>query len=360
MGRKPNWPPTPRVHKASGREIVKYLGKTYYLGEAGSIEAKRAYLELLDQLKPPEVGKAAPKQPSADPFPLTISELVEEFDADAKRRYDPAGREAAQFRCSLPPLVRLFADQPARDFGLARLERVRDEMIRLGWRRETINRRVTRIRTLFRWAEQKGLAPPGIWSNLRALSPLRKNDRRAPSIAPRQPVAWKDLAAACRRMSRPARDLLLALWFTGARPSELRTLTVGEVVRDGECWFATPVRHKNAWRGHRRIIQIGPKARAVFARRLEGKTPGEYVFDTSAGRCYGETCFAQEVRRACERAGVSFTAYNLRYSLAARVTGEAGADAARAMLGQKTLAMTAHYSGGADAKLAADAARKCG
>jgi len=66
------------------------------------------------------------------------------------------------------------------------------------------------------------------------------------------------------------------------------------------------------------------------------------------------------IRSACERAGVAhWTAYQLRHSCATTLVDEIGIDAARSVLGHKTLSQTLHYSATAK-KHARDAVTKHG
>jgi integrase len=234
-------------------------------------------------------------------------------------------------------------------------------MIRLGWSRGVINRRVIRIRTVFRRAESKGKVPQGMWAALTALLPLERGDQRVKTLPPRRACEWKDLAKVCRFAPRTARDLLLCLYFTGARPSELRTLRVRDIDRSGDDWVAQPTRHKMAWRGQSRAIVIGPKARAVIERRLANLGPDDYVFAVEPGHCYADSdSFARAVARASERAGVKVTPYQCRHAAKQRITRALGLDHARAALGQSSLSTTDRYAAGADPKLAAEAARKSG
>lgn len=355
MGRRPSWPPLPRPHRASGQDRVRYMGKDYYLGPTGSAEARRNYAELLAKLGGP------PQQPPPRREGLSVAEVVEWFLAESRARYDPAGREAEQFKYSVRPLLDVHAATPAAGFGVAELEDVRDRMAALGWSRKVINRRVVRIRTLFRRAEQRGRVPPGTWNALRALEPLRAGDARCREAPARRPAEWADLARVCRRVgSHAVRDLLLVLYYTGARPSELRTLKAGEVRRDGDVWRAEREAHKNRWRGQSRTVLFGPRAAAVLRRRLEGLAPGDYVFASGPGRCYSTETFSRAVARAAERAGVQFSAYQLRHAAKRRIARDLGLDAARAALGQASLDSADRYASGQDLRLAEDAARRHG
>jgi len=50
--------------------------------------------------------------------------------------------------------------------------------------------------------------------------------------------------------------------------------------------------------------------------------------------------FAQAVRRAAKKCGAKVTAYQLRHGCKMRIAREHGADAARAVLGQKSIEST--------------------
>lgn len=352
MPRKRQWPPKPHNHRPSGKERVRINGRDHYLGPIGSPEARRRYAELIAGLKAPL--DAPPAQGT------TIAEVYALWRRWAVTRYDPAGREVAQYDATWLPWRDLFAAHAAARFGVAELERLRDEMARRGWCRNVINRRVVRVRTVVRWAERRGLMPPGSWSHLRALEPLRAQDRHVRSTEPVKPAEWRDLARVCRMVPPRVRDMLLVMWFSGMRSGEVRQVKVSDV--DATTRVIRLAQHKNAWRGQDRVIALGPRAWRVLAPHLTGKKPTAYVFPSGApwGRCYQDDSFARAVARGAERAGVSLSPYQCRHAFKLRVTRELGLDAARSALGQKSLASTDRYAAGADARLALDAARRCG
>jgi integrase len=352
MPRKKEWPPRPHHHKPSGQERVRAGGKDYYLGPIGSAEARRRYAELVSAWKAPE----GPPAPARGP---TVAEAVAAWRRWAVTRYDPAGREVVQYDATLSPWLGLFADLPAAGFGVAQLERVRDEMVRRGWCRNVVNRRVVRVRTVWRWCERRGLAPAGAWAHLRSLESFKAQDRHVRATPPVQPAGWKDLARACRMVPKAVRDMLLVMWFAGMRSGEVRKLKAGDV--DAETKTARLAQHKNAWRGQERVVVFGPRAWRVLSPRLEGKRPGDYVFPSGGGnRCYQDDSFARAVARGCARAGVSVTPYQCRHAFKLRVTRELGLDAARAAMGQKSILSTDRYASAPDAGLANEAARRVG
>lgn len=365
MPRKKQWPPRPHPHKASGQERVRIDGRDVYLGPIGSQEARDNYADLVKKLAEQRPVEQPPKQKRSG---LTVAEVIDRHDEDARKRYDPAGREAKQFTYACAPLLDLMPALPASRFDCAKLEQVRDEMIRRGWKREVINRRVIRLRTLWRWAERKGLVPAGSWAGLRALEPLPRNDRRVTSSPGVTVPSWPDFAKACRHANATVRAMLLTQLLGGMRSQDVRQMKVGELERPekGE-WTYRPPLHKNAWRGHSREVAVGPRARKVIAPFLEGKRPCDHVFPSGwtrqgASRGYRDDAYPRAVARACERAGVTpFTPTSLRHLARLRATRAGGLEEARAMLGHASVTTTAHqYAAGVDLEQAKAAARKVG
>lgn len=353
------WPPRICLHRPSGREYIRVDRKIIYLGKVGTPEVQKNYAEL--------IVKLAEQQPVEQPARsrrdgLTVAELVEKWDAHASDRYSNEGREAAQYRYALDPLLHVHGKTAVRRFGAVQLEEVRDEMLKRGWNRKVVNRRVIRLRTVWRWAERKGHAPAGSWAALRVLEPIQKGDRRAPEPVSRKPCEWKELARVCRHCAKVPRDMLLICWYTGARPGEVRRMRVREIEQSAAGWVFRPEQHKGTWRGQDRLVAIGPRAQKVLTRHLAGKKPGAYVFASGpAGKPYRDDSFARAVARACERAGMGgICPYVGRHSAKQRITRALGIDAARAALGQASLTTTDLYAAGQDEKLAREAARKMG
>lgn len=346
MGRKTNWPPAPKVH-SSGQWRVCYKGEIYYLGPAGSEAARRAYAELLKRLSPPESARG-----------LTVAGCARLWLAHAEARY-AGSHEAYEHGLAMAPVTELFGALPAASFGCPQLEEARDAMVAAGLCRNVVNRRVVRVRTAWRWLERRGHAPPGSWSALRALEPLTAADRHVRSTPPVGPAPWAAVEAALPKLARPARPLLLLLWHTGARPSELFSLEAKHIDRAGDVWLYRPQKHKCAWRGHQRLVAFGPEAQAVLAPAVEAR-PSGLLFPNSRGGPYAARTFALEVRRAAARARVRLNPYQLRHAFASRAADAAGLEGARAALGHRTASMTLHYSKGGDEERAKDAARKAG
>jgi integrase len=356
------WPPEMRLHKATGQARIRWKGKEKLLGPFGSAEAHINYARWLEENDPgsppaaPRVaGSTVPPAPAAAPWP-TVAGAVLRWEAEEAPRYDPAGREPDQFRCAFRPLLGAAGGLRTDEFDLDALERVREAMRARGWCARVCNRAVTRVRTVWRWLERKRLAPPGSWAALRALEPVRANDRRYRHTRPLEPLGegeYELLLVCCHPTLRAMVELQ---WLTGVRSGELVRMTAGEVDRDGdEGWVFRPTRHKTAWRGHTRAVPLGPRAAGLLAPWLDGKGASEWVFPSHRGnrpgrkggpllrgpRRYTVDGYAQAFERAGEYAGLmKLRPYLLRHACKKRVAAAINSDAARCVLGHSTSTTT--------------------
>ncbi len=355
MARRPTWPPRPHHHKPSGQDRVQYRGRDYYLGKHDSPAARQAYVDLIRRLE--EEGRNP--APEDRPRP-TVASVVAAWHVHAIETYGPASPEVREFEYVTDAALSLFASLPTDEFDADHLEQLRDLMLAQKLCRNVVNRRVTRFRTLWRWAERKKLAPKGSWSNLRTLPALRRGEKGARETKKVQPAEWSAVEAVCARVGDSVRGLLLAQWFTGARPGELFGLRAGQLQRDGDLAVYRPERHKNAWRGQERAIFFGPQALAALKPLFDGRHADDLVFPNRDGAPYCRRSYGQAVARAAEKAGVELHPYRIRHSFKQRAARELSSDAARAALGQASLSTTDRYAAGQDGKLAADVVRKIG
>lgn len=384
MARPRSWPPRVTRH-ASGQARVKIDGKDHYLGLYGSEEAQRRYADLLARHArgEPLDGPPAQSPPRVTAAGPTVAEVCERWLAEDAPRYAEGGREVTQFRLSLKPLLRLYGDTPARDFDTDRLERVQLSMASGDWMtaaekaaprgpgghvglaRSVVNRRVVRIRTVWRWAERKKLVPPGSFAHLCSLPGLGKTDARVRHTPKVRPATMAEVNAVCKHLPPVGRALLLVQWWGGMRSQEVREMRAGEVDRSAEPWVYRPARNKMDRSGQPRVVVLGPRARAVLRPWLEGKAPGDFVFPPTADRAgrghYSRSSYAQLVRRAALAAGLpGWHAYRTRHGAKQRLTRALGLDAARAALGQRSLGVTNSYGDALDMDLAARAAERAG
>ncbi len=331
----------------------------------------------------------------AQPTGATIADVVEQWCLYMPSRYNSASHEPSEFRTVLLAVIRLYKNRPVAEFDSLALMEVQRAMadgswmsVRerqqanakgrpVGWCRRTVNRAIVRIRTVWRWAESRKLAPPGSWSNLRSVPGLRKN---SPGVreAPKSKIpTWDDVKKVLRHLSPIPRAMLLLQWWSGMRTCEVRLMRVADIDRTGDVWLYRPGHHKNEWRGQERVIALGPKCQAVLRAFLEGRDPNAYLFSPAEARTdwygrlrearrtkvqpsqvcrkkdeplrkpgehYEKSSYSRAVSKAGKLAGLEgFHPYSLRHAAKNRITRAAGADAARAVLGHKTISTTQHY-----------------
>jgi integrase len=140
-----------------------------------------------------------------------------------------------------------------------------------------------------------------------------------------------------------SRGLVLALWYTGARPSEWLSATVGDIDRAGAVWVYRPRTHKCQWRGQGREILIGRMGQRVLRRFLDGRSAGEPVFPGQHGH-YTDTGLRSVIRLAALRACVpQWSPYQLRHAFISRMASSLGQERAAKYAGQKSIQATRRY-----------------
>jgi len=369
--------PKLRCHKRSGQAVVSLSGKDHYLGRFGTPAATERYEELVAQWLSNGRRPLAPAHPAPD---LTVCELVVRFwDEHVVQHYRHAdGTPTSEQEClrlALRPLRELFGSSPAAEFGPLKLRAVRERMIQAGLARRSINLHVGRIRRLFAWAVEHELVPPSVLQGLRAVLGLRAGRSQARETSPVRPVPEDDVDATLPHLPPRIAALVRLLALTGARIGELLPLRLRDVERSGKVWLYQPAHHKTAHHGHERTVAFGPKAQAIIrpwlsldpdapifspqaseaersaARRAERQTPmtPSQSQRRATGRRFRQTYDADAVRRAitraCANAGVPrWTPHQLRHAAATRIRREYGLEAARAMLGHRSSAVTEIYA----------------
>jgi hypothetical protein len=140
------------------RAFVRIDGQRVYLGTWGTQESRDEYDRVIgewiarDRTTPPQVDEEAPSG-------ITVGEIVSHFMRWGAEHYGVdyvagkrPGGELGNFADAVRPLLRLYWKTSASEFGPLALKAVREEMVRMGWCRNVVNRRVLRLRQVFRWA----------------------------------------------------------------------------------------------------------------------------------------------------------------------------------------------------------------
>ena len=404
--------PAMRLHKQSGQARIRLNGTEYRLGQHGSPTAQMRYDELIAAWiasgrtsveavsGPPRPAPASRSGKPATPAPspraapaaapaadLTVGELsllFMEF-VQASRPNDWKESSAYSGALAASRALRPVAAMPAREFGPRQFLEIREALARTPIVRtrkdgtqsapKPRSRRYTndtmgRVVNLFSWAVPRELVPPDRVHGLREVPPLRAGELQAVSeTAPREAVDDALVDAILKHLTHPARCLVRFLRSTGCRPTEGATLRMADVTeRPDGVWEYRPRSHKNKWRGHARVIFVGPRGQEAIRDAIGQKGAEEYVFDPREARPrkhhrpdtipierprsssrvkdhYDRNAIRHAIQRACEAAKCQkWFPYLLRYARSSEVRRDHGDNAAQGTLGDRSRAMLDRYA----------------
>ncbi|MEQ1631882.1 MAG: site-specific integrase [Planctomycetota bacterium] len=408
-------------HRPSGQDVVFLRDadgrrRMVYLGPHRSTAAAHRYREVLATHlagKPVETSSRKPVEASKWP---TVANLCEAFLDDAERYYvDTAGNlslEVENFRLALRTLLALHRHTSTEQFTINDLNAVRLALIngsygyqtgRSGRRagvggrkrsRSYINASIRRIKQVFRWGTERRMVPGSVWHELTALRSLPIGRCAVRETQPVEAVPWSMVEPVLPHLPAPLAACVRLQWCTGMRPSEALRIRMDDLDLSGDVWIYTIRYHKNAWRGQRRVVALGPKTQAVLAAflradggflfsprkaaaaRREQKraarktplTPSQRARDQRnagkqpvVGECYGLDAYRKAIHRACDAAGVArWSPHRLRHAKGTELARTEGIEAARIALGHKDDRVTRRYAVGADLEMAVEVARRHG
>ena len=403
---KSGTPPKYCLHVPSGQAFVtvrdsQNCRRQITLGKHGTPESHAEYARIIQQWHVGQ-GTVAVIAVSGCSSDLTIAELIVRWREQTVRSRGEHWRELVSFQNALVPLRELFDSILAREFTPKKLKLVRDRMISLGWCRNYTNRQIGRIRHIWKWATEEELIPGEIWQALRSIKPVGTETIVQSEGNPRSPAFADQVEAVLPFVPLPVGTMLQLQALTGMRSGEVRIIRPCDVTKvSDQLWHYTPGSdagrygtHKNSWRHQTRVIPLGPQCIVLLARWLVDRTPDEYVFNPvrwirqhreaqslkrkskptpkqlarmRANRNVGipnvpytAVTYPQAVRRACEQNRIPvFQPYDLRHGRKMTIARHHGSEAARAILGQKSIDSTEHY-GELDLNLAGEVMQQIG
>ncbi len=398
VGRIPKY----RRHKPTGQAVVTLSGKDHYLGPHGSRASRAEYDRLIGEWL--AAGRSLPK-PDAQ---FTIAELALRYLNFAKRYYQQDGqptRSLERVKTSLRVLKASYAYTPVVEFGPLALQALQHKLATSGLSRRYVNYLIDTIRRVFKWGVSQEIVPETVYRALTAVAGLRAGRTEAHETEPISPVDAAVVEATLPYLSAIVANMVRFQQATGCRPAEVCAIRPCDVDTSGQAWIYTPRRHKTQYRGHKRIIFIGPRGQDVLRpyllrdkesycfspaeneRRRRTKLHDRRVTPLSCGNrpgtnrkrrpkkgpgdCYTSRSYHAAVRHAIikankqrEKDGVedrvsSWHPNQLRHAVATEVRKHFGLEAVQAVLGHKNMVVSEVYAE-KNLALAAEVMRKIG
>lgn len=261
MSKYDNHIPKYCLHKASGQAYVTLESRDIYLGKYGAAVSRAEYDRIITE------WIAAGRQMPTDRETVTIGEVVAAFRRHALSYYRDAdgkvGKHVANVDEAVRPLLKLYSNTPAMEFGPLRLKAVRQSFIDAGRVRSNINRLIGRVRQVFRWAAENELISPAVHYGLTAVGGLRAGRSSVAESEPVKPVPAELVEAVVPLVSPQIAAMIRLQLLTGMRPGEVTIMRGTDIDTTTRPWAYRPLRHKNQHRGHDRVIYLGPRAEEI-------------------------------------------------------------------------------------------------
>jgi integrase len=184
-------------------------------------------------------------------------------------------------------LRQLYGETPAADFGPNALRTVREAMIRgdakvdpprPAWSRQTVNRRVHRVRAIFKWAVAHELLPVSVYQALCTMEGLRRGQSEARETEPVSCAPETAIAAVKAIVSRQVAAMIDLQLLTGMRPGEVVIMRPCDLDMGGKVWLYRPAHHKTEHHGKARTVYLGPRAQDVVRPFLAGRSVAAPLF----------------------------------------------------------------------------------
>lgn len=222
------------AHKATGQSFIRIDGRAIYFGRTGLPETTQKYHQFIAE------WMASGFQSPSEPEQITVHELCARFWTYAKGYYlKPDGTHTSEIQCyhsAMKPLLELYGLSKAAEFGPKALKLIQQKMIDLGWQRQTINKNVGRVRSIFRWAVENELIPGTVYHGLLAISGLRAGRSEAKESEPVKPVKQEYIDAIQPYVSPTVWAIIQLQLLTAARPVRMTFRSLQNC-----WWFFDPV-----------------------------------------------------------------------------------------------------------------------
>lgn len=361
LPRKPRFPKF-CVRSSDGQAYIKVNGRKHYLGKHDSEKAQRRYSAICQRIASGISDLALAVQLGDD---ATVSLLVRDYLKHAKDYYSGSSEYLCMVQ-ALTPLVEMYGDSPADQFGPRDLAAIRSRFAESRVR-TSANHNLSRVKKFWRWCCENELCDPGIYHRLTSVRGLRMGEAGCKESSTVAPVGMGHIVRLLPYVSPTVGSMLQVQYLCGMRPQDICQLRASDIDQSKEVWMYCPGHHKNRWRGQMLIKAIPPRAQAIlepylanepyFFRPVDAyRWRHEQLSDKpiEISRKFAERYNANSYRHAvthgfdkAERAGVvleRWTPNQLRHGILSEVSHLIGNRAAKEWAGHKNEATTLRYT----------------
>jgi len=274
--------PKYRHYKPKNLGVVRIDGKDHYLGRYDSSESWEKYHRLVAEwLSRGQTIAADTVTPAKPSDSISINEMLLAYWQFAETYYSKDGKPAKELESmkeAIWPVRHLYGTTKVTDFGPRALKAVQQYMVaEQNLCRNVANHRLSRIKRVFKWAVAEELVPPSVFHGLLAVAGLRYGRSEARETEPIKPVDDKHVDAVLPFVTPHVAAMIQVQRLTGMRPDDVVSMRPGDIDRSADVWVYERHDHKNRWRGHQRLIPIGPKAQAILQPFLD-RDPEAFLF----------------------------------------------------------------------------------
>jgi integrase len=287
----------------------------------------------------------------------TIENLIGLYKAHCEVYYQQNPREAKNIGYALDFLAEKCGKQIAQDFGPLALQSHRDRIIEKGLARSTVNKHIKMIQRMFKWGASQQVIPITTYQAVATVEGLRAGRSNARETEHVKPVPVKDYNSLLPHLPPVLKAMVQLQKLTGMRSEELCAIGPEDIDTSKNVWIYKPAKHKTAYRGHTRIIAIGPQGQAILKPYMKNR---DYCFLNPKNTPYNTGTYRTALQRIMKKHKINlWFPHQLRHSAGTEVRKKLSREAARAFLGHRNSRITDDYAE-IDMTLAAKAAESIG
>ena len=197
---------------------------------------------------------------------LSLHEILEEFFKYHKLE----SRTEHCIKTAFKRIAELFPNADTSTFGKKNLYLLQNHLTGR-YARRYINRLITAIRRVFKWAALFNLVSNALSHELTLIPPLQKGDRRCRESKKRTNVPEEYVEAFQKHCCRQViADMVELQSIHGMRPGEVCILKpcMIDFKYDGENWLAQPEEHKTAGKGFTRSFVLCKRSQEILKKYM--------------------------------------------------------------------------------------------